>query len=59
MHMLTLTWIGPVLWDTQSCRTRPIYQFCIIFAILFPLLSSTDYKISTLVTLFWFFFYRF
>ena len=59
MHMLNLTWIGPVLWDTQSCRTRPIYQFCIIFSILLPLSLSIDFEISTFVPLLLFFFFRF
>ena len=46
MHLLNLTWIRPVLWGTQGCRTRPSYQFCIT---LLPLLLILDFKISTFV----------
>ena len=54
MHMLNLTWIERVLWDTSNRRTRPIYQFRIIVSILLPLILSIDFEISTFVPLFCF-----
>ena len=59
MHMLNPFWIRPVLWDTQSCRARPIHQFCIIVSILLPLSLCIDFEISTFVPLLFFFFCRF